>query len=118
MTANPIVRECSVEFTTPWFDVIAKRVLGLPGCEEEKTYFAVVPPDYVSVVAVTTGNEIVLVRRYRPVVEQYTLELPSGHVEDGQTPEDAARRELWTRRVAREPLRSGIDSTCSMKPVS
>jgi ADP-ribose pyrophosphatase len=34
------------------------------------------------------------VRQYRPVVEAYTLELPSGHVDPGETPEAAVRREL------------------------
>jgi len=34
------------------------------------------------------------VRQFRPVVEEITLELPSGCVDEGETPEITARREL------------------------
>ncbi|MGK7873336.1 MAG: NUDIX hydrolase [Xenococcaceae cyanobacterium] len=51
-------------------------------------------PDYVSIIAVTEGQDILLVRQYRPVVESYTLEVPSGHVDPGESPADAAKREL------------------------
>jgi ADP-ribose pyrophosphatase len=50
--------------------------------------------DYVSVVAFTDKHELVLVQQYRPAVERHTLELPSGHVEQAETPEQSARREL------------------------
>lgn len=79
----------SVDYVTPWFSVISKKVPG-----EQEPYYSLRMPDYVSVVAVTTKHEIVLVRQYRPAVEAFTLELPSGHVDDGQTPEESARREL------------------------
>jgi 8-oxo-dGTP pyrophosphatase MutT (NUDIX family) len=42
----------------------------------------------------TENDELVLVRQYRPAVEAYTLELPSGHVDLGETPLTAAAREL------------------------
>ena len=51
-------------------------------------------PDYVSVIALTPARELLLVRQHRPVVGRETLELPSGHVDPGERPEDAARREL------------------------
>ena len=57
-------------------------------------YFALEPSDYVSVVALTQNDELVLVRQYRPAVEERTLELPSGHVDPGETPLAAAAREL------------------------
>ena len=50
--------------------------------------------DYVSVVAVTEDGRLLLVRQFRPAVGRMTLELPSGHVEPGETPEQAARKEL------------------------
>ena len=52
------------------------------------------PQDYVSVVATTESVDILLVQQYRPTVEGPTLDLPSGHVEADQTPEEAARCEL------------------------
>ena len=76
-------------FATQWFDLIAKDVSGDPA-----PHYSISTRDYVSVLAVTAGRNIVLVRQYRPAVEQMTLELPGGHIEEGETPEEAARKEL------------------------
>jgi 8-oxo-dGTP pyrophosphatase MutT (NUDIX family) len=43
---------------------------------------------------VVDGDDIVLVRQTRPGSRSRTLELPSGKLEDGETPEQAAAREL------------------------
>jgi ADP-ribose pyrophosphatase len=50
-------------------------------------------PPSVAIVAVDAG-ELVLVRQTRPGANERTLELPSGKVEPGETPRDAAVREL------------------------
>lgn len=50
-------------------------------------------PETVIVVAVE-DDEIVLVRQSRPGADGTTLELPAGCLEEGETPEDAAVREL------------------------
>ncbi len=49
---------------------------------------------YVAVLATTPEGLIALVRQYRPCVEDFTWEFPAGTLEDGETAEDAARREL------------------------
>jgi ADP-ribose pyrophosphatase len=51
-------------------------------------------PDTVAVLALTEDDEVVLVREYRPGPEELVLELPGGLIDEGQTPEEAARREL------------------------
>jgi ADP-ribose pyrophosphatase len=85
----PLITSRWVELTTPWFDLVAKRMhVGDP------PYYSLRMPDYVSVIALTGEQQVVLVRQYRPAVERYTLELPSGHVEADETPEQSARREL------------------------
>jgi ADP-ribose pyrophosphatase len=76
-------------FATQWFDLVAKYVPGDPA-----PHYSIATRDYVSVLATTVDGGFVLVRQYRPAVEQTTLELPGGHVEEGETPEDAARKEL------------------------
>ena len=78
-----------VVFSTPWFEIVEKHPTagGTP-------HYALLTKDYVSVVAVTRDGRLPLVRQYRPAVGRTTLELPSGHVEDGETPEAAARKEL------------------------
>lgn len=73
---------------TPWFKVVAKaQAAGEP-------YYMLELQDYVTIVAVTPARRVLFVRQFRPVVERQTLELPSGHVEERESPEDAARREL------------------------
>lgn len=48
----------------------------------------------VTLVPVTPQGEIVFVRQYRHSVGQTLLELPAGKVEEGESPEAAAHREL------------------------
>jgi ADP-ribose pyrophosphatase len=79
-----------VVFATPWFQIVAKNVEGSNG-----PHYSLQTKDYVSVVAVTEDGRLVLVRQFRPAVDRMMLELPSGHVEPGETPEQAARKELW-----------------------
>jgi len=50
------------------------------------------PPSVVLVVA--DGGSLVLVRQRRPGAGAPVLELPAGKIEDGETPPDAADREL------------------------
>ena len=76
-------------FTTPWFDLVEKISKG-----DTEPHYSINTRDYVSVLAVTSDGKFPLVRQFRPAVEQMTLELPSGHVDEGQTPEEAARNEL------------------------
>jgi len=75
-------------FETAWFSLLARTL------DDGQTYYMLSLPDYVSVVALTRERRMVLVQQFRPVVDRYTIELPSGHVDDGETPEEAARREV------------------------
>jgi len=50
---------------------------------------------FAAVVPVTGGGEVVLVRQWRQPLGAFTLELPSGGVDVGEEPEQAARRELF-----------------------
>lgn len=76
-------------FKTRWFDLVAKTVE-----PAAPPHYALETLDFVSTLAVTESGDYVLVRQFRPAVENVTLELPSGHREPEQTPEEAARTEL------------------------
>ena len=81
--------EGQVVFATPWFEVVAKHPPGY-----DQPHYSICTQDYVMVVAVTTEGRFLLVRQFRPAVGVATLEFPSGHVERGETPAQAARKEL------------------------
>lgn len=51
-------------------------------------------PDWVNVAAVTSEGEIVAISQYRFGIENLTLEVPAGMIEDGEDPLDAGMREL------------------------
>ena len=78
-----------VPFRTPWFEIVAKTLR-----PEDGPWYSLRLPDYAATVAITAEGQVVLVRQYRPAVETITLELPSGLVDAGERPEEAARREL------------------------
>ena len=48
----------------------------------------------VGVVALTEDKRVILVRQFRPGPQEILDELPGGYIEDGETPEAAAAREL------------------------
>ncbi len=51
-------------------------------------------PDWVNVVPVTSDGRVLLIRQFRVGSRELTLEIPGGLVEPGETPLEAARREL------------------------
>jgi ADP-ribose pyrophosphatase len=50
---------------------------------------------FATVVPVTDGGKVVLVRQWRQPLSSFTLELPSGGVDKGEDPRVAAERELF-----------------------
>ncbi len=77
---------------SPWRAILHDRLRGEDGRETGYSYLAV--PRAVFVVAVTGECELLLVRQYRHPVRDWTLEVPAGSVHDGETPLEAAAREL------------------------
>jgi ADP-ribose pyrophosphatase len=84
---KPIKTE--IAFQTPWFELLAKTMK-----EGESPYYSLRLPDYVTILAITEDQRILAVRQYRPAVERYTVELPSGMMDPGESAEETARREL------------------------
>jgi 8-oxo-dGTP pyrophosphatase MutT (NUDIX family) len=48
----------------------------------------------VSIIALDEHMEVILVKQFRPPLNNYCIELPAGLVDEGETPEQAAIREL------------------------
>ncbi len=76
-------------FKTKWFELIEKTFEN-----GSAPHYSIGTRDYVTVLAVTPNETFPLVRQFRPAVETTTLELPGGHVDEGETPTQAAKREL------------------------
>ncbi len=78
---------------TPYFTVRSDR-LRLPDGAVKDPYYVLERPDAAIIFPLTTSDEVVLVRQYRPPIERIELGLPAGLVEEGEDPKKAARREL------------------------
>lgn len=84
-----MISEDKIVYSNCWFTISERSTL-----VENEPYYVLNTLDYVSIFARTVDQEVLLVRQYRPVVRDYTLEIPSGHVEQGKTAEEWARQEL------------------------
>jgi ADP-ribose pyrophosphatase len=51
-------------------------------------------PDSVGIIALDNKRNIVLVEQFRIATKNSLIEIPAGKIEKGETPEDAARREM------------------------
>jgi ADP-ribose pyrophosphatase len=78
---------------SPWVTLVTHHVrfAEMPGVHD---FHSFKQADYVTMFAVTADGKIPLVRQYRPALERYTWELPSGTLDAGETPLQAAAREL------------------------
>ena len=64
------------------------------GDQSEHTFFVIENPDWVNVIALTKDEQVVLIEQFRHGIEQMTLEIPGGMVDDDEDPQAAATREL------------------------
>lgn len=78
-----------IVFETKWFQIVTRKLAG-----SNAPYYLIDTTDFVSLVVLDTKGKLLLVRQFRPAVNRMTLEVPSGHVEAGETPEEAASKEL------------------------
>lgn len=78
------------------FEIFRARSLRArsPDDGSEHTFHVADAPDGVAVIALTPDGQLVMVEQWRHPVQRVTLELPSGIIDPGETPEQAAVREL------------------------
>jgi ADP-ribose pyrophosphatase len=65
-----------------------------PRTGEPHDFYRIDAAEWVNVVPITAANEVVLVRQFRHGLRDITLELPGGMVDPGESPGEAAAREL------------------------
>jgi len=76
-----------------WLRVREERVL-LPNGTVIDEFHLLDSPSWAAVLAITDAGEIVLVEQYRHGVARLSRELPAGVIDAGETPLQAAQREL------------------------
>jgi ADP-ribose pyrophosphatase len=86
---HPPKSKGEIVFETPWFQILSQQ---LPGSAEP--HYSIQSPNFVVIVALNPQGHLLLVRQFRPSIGAVTLELPAGHIEAGESPEEAARKEL------------------------
>lgn len=77
----------------PWATLRVDK-LQLPNGNIKEEYYVLEYPTWVNMVAFTEDNQLLFVRQYRHGANQIMVELPAGVVDDGEQPEEAARREI------------------------
>jgi ADP-ribose pyrophosphatase len=78
---------------SPWLEVIQEKV-ELPSGRILDDYYRIVLPDFAMIVPVTAEGQVLMVRGYKHGLGRINLSPPAGLIEPGETPLDAARREL------------------------
>jgi ADP-ribose pyrophosphatase len=61
---------------------------------KEKIYTRAIRRDYSTIVPFISNNEVLIIRSYRHLVDSIEVEAPSGYIEYGESPSQAAAREL------------------------
>lgn len=79
--------------STPWLQLIEKAVELSPGMNAE-SFYCITQPAYVSIMTQIEDGRISLISQFRPCVEGYTWEFPGGTVNQGESPAEAAKREV------------------------
>ncbi len=60
----------------------------------KKVHIRGIRPDYATIVPFVSDNEILAIKSYQHLVDTVQIEVPSSYLENAETPEQAAVREL------------------------
>jgi ADP-ribose pyrophosphatase len=81
-----------------------------PRTGAEHDFYIIESMDWINIIPLTDDHQVVMVRQYRHGSKEVTLEIPGGLVDPGDTPEEAAARELLeeTGYEAEEFVKIGV----------
>ncbi len=75
-----------------YFIHLYEDILNING--KEKKYIKGVRKDYSTIVPFVSDDEILVIKSYRHIVDSVQIEVPSGYIDEGESPKQAAIREL------------------------
>ena len=92
-------------YKNKWFQVINKYYEN-----EKKNYYVLNIPDSSVILPITENNEFIIIKQFRESLDNYSLELPAGFIDENETPQQAAERELFeeTGYISKEFIYLGI----------
>ncbi len=108
-------------FRRPW--LTARRdAVQLPDGRTMDEYYVLEYPDWINVIAVTADGKILLERQWRHALGELSTEIVAGVMEAGETPLEAAQRELqeetgytggtWRKLMTLAPNSSTMNNHC------
>lgn len=99
---------------TPIFDLQEKH-LDAPGQSVDHPFYVLNAPDWINIIALTDEDpeNIVLVEQYRAGINEATLELPGGMIDEGENALTAAKRELKEETGFESELWTSLGSVSS-----
>ncbi|GKX68772.1 NUDIX hydrolase [Inconstantimicrobium mannanitabidum] len=83
----------TIIYENPWVNLYVDKVLFPDGRLIEKHHFLHYDKQSVGAVIENDRGEILLIHSYRYVTNSVGWEIPAGGIEEGETPEEAAKRE-------------------------
>ena len=80
-------------FERPWLTVRKDKV-ELPSGQVNDEFYVLEYPDWINVIAITEDGLFVMEKQYRHGIGEMSYEICAGVIEEGETPLEAAKREL------------------------
>jgi ADP-ribose pyrophosphatase len=61
----------------------------------EHDFYCIEAPDWINIIPLTARGEVVMIEQHRHGTGETTLEIPGGMVDEGESPREAAAREMF-----------------------
>ena len=79
-------------YKNKWLKIISRKIEFLH--KKTSNFYSIDQRDYVCILLRTENNLFPMVKQYRHAIGKFTLEFPSGLLENKQTPSQCAKKEV------------------------